>query len=548
MSIEHGIGYVGPNACRTRLGRARSRLAKFLPFGEMFDISAAPDRIGEVMPIEVKCPKCGRGHQARDELAGKRVKCSCGEALQVPATRSPCANPASLLDDLLPSAPPPAAAVALTRQPLRSIGTRKPTKANKSSLSTGAIIGIAGSAAAAIALIVGLVVWASGSLGTSTPDTAASGPSTAAPAGVEVTANSPAPVAGSAPAVAITALAKYADQIDEFLVTSKGNRLITTHADPGQGIRDCTFKLWDLGTGNELASFVATGYGGQLAATADGDLVTASGASQDTSKSHIGLFEFSTGKARFDLQIPHYVENGFSDDGTRLFFFDAYNFVAIDVNTGEQQQLEPPPRGQANYPYSLAYSPHGAMVADSWNEKKLEFADTKPDTVGRFRDVAHVEVFRAGTKEALLSTEAPSIVAVLAFSPDGGTLAAAFPDGQVVTWDTKSWKPSDSLTRPSTAGQIRSVDKMAISSGGQWVALKVMPSLGNRQLFEIWDLRSKQFHKLVGYAKDIAFTSDGSLIQTRISTAIGNNPEKDLFRFMNPATGDPLPIPPTKGK
>lgn len=39
------------------------------------------------MSIAVHCPKCGKGYQVRDELAGKQFKCQCGEVVAV-AVRS----------------------------------------------------------------------------------------------------------------------------------------------------------------------------------------------------------------------------------------------------------------------------------------------------------------------------------------------------------------------------------------------------------------------------------------------------------------------------
>lgn len=36
------------------------------------------------MAIAIKCPACGRGYKLKDELAGKRVKCQCGQPIIVP--------------------------------------------------------------------------------------------------------------------------------------------------------------------------------------------------------------------------------------------------------------------------------------------------------------------------------------------------------------------------------------------------------------------------------------------------------------------------------
>ena len=39
------------------------------------------------MPITVRCISCGKISQAKDELAGKKVKCRCGATLDVPAAK-----------------------------------------------------------------------------------------------------------------------------------------------------------------------------------------------------------------------------------------------------------------------------------------------------------------------------------------------------------------------------------------------------------------------------------------------------------------------------
>ena len=45
------------------------------------------------MPISLQCPNCGASYQLKDEMAGKRVKCRCGSAIQVPAAQQPNVNP-----------------------------------------------------------------------------------------------------------------------------------------------------------------------------------------------------------------------------------------------------------------------------------------------------------------------------------------------------------------------------------------------------------------------------------------------------------------------
>ena len=47
------------------------------------------------MAIAIKCPACGRGYKLKDELAGKRVKCQCGQPIIVPRPAEEAKPPAS---------------------------------------------------------------------------------------------------------------------------------------------------------------------------------------------------------------------------------------------------------------------------------------------------------------------------------------------------------------------------------------------------------------------------------------------------------------------
>ena len=84
------------------------------------------------MSIVIKCTGCGKAYKVRDDLAGKRVKCKCGQAMVVPAP-APAAesdaydlapmggsDPSSLLDeDLPPTAAGPAPSRAAVPPPAK---------------------------------------------------------------------------------------------------------------------------------------------------------------------------------------------------------------------------------------------------------------------------------------------------------------------------------------------------------------------------------------------------------------------------------------------
>jgi len=135
------------------------------------------------MAISIQCPQCGKSYNLRDDLAGKRVKCKCGQALAVP---QPAASEAyedlgagsDGLSDLFDEALPPATGGAalggglgdLAQTPMQPVlaPARRPSKdSGMSPLVLTAIIG----GGAAVVLFIGLMVF----LMTGSKDTTAAG-------------------------------------------------------------------------------------------------------------------------------------------------------------------------------------------------------------------------------------------------------------------------------------------------------------------------------------------------------------------------------------
>lgn len=123
------------------------------------------------MAISIQCPQCGKSYNLRDDLAGKRVKCKCGQALAVP---QPAASEAyedlgagsDGLSDLFDEALPPATGGAalggglgnLAQTPMQPVlaPARRPSKdSGMSPLVLTAIIG----GGAAVLLFIGLMIF-----------------------------------------------------------------------------------------------------------------------------------------------------------------------------------------------------------------------------------------------------------------------------------------------------------------------------------------------------------------------------------------------------
>ncbi|HEV3003812.1 MAG TPA: hypothetical protein VGX78_05095 [Pirellulales bacterium] len=215
----------------------------------------------------------------------------------------------------------------------------------------------------------------------------------------------------------------------------------------------------------------------------------------------------------------------FSGDGASLFCWTGgHRFLAIDVKTGEQLQLEPPPKGI--YIRFYAYSPHGSMLASGCTVTKVE-------ANGGFQNLPQLEVCHAGTKEVLLSTFVRDTVTALAFSPDGATLVAGLVGGPFLIWDTKQWQQSV-VERAADAPKVHQYEKIVVSADSDWLAVVAMAPLDQRgqQFGEIWTLRSKQSRTMGKGEVPVDFTPNGTLIV----------PSGGRLTFIYPATGEPLTL------
>jgi len=128
--------------------------------------------------IVIKCTGCGKQYKVRDDLAGKRVKCKCGQAMVVP-TPAPApepdaydlapmggSDPSSLLDENLPPtaagpALPPATALppAKKPEPVREPVKKAAKKGGGSTLAArlGPVAVMLGLMAVPVVLILGFI-------------------------------------------------------------------------------------------------------------------------------------------------------------------------------------------------------------------------------------------------------------------------------------------------------------------------------------------------------------------------------------------------------
>lgn len=108
------------------------------------------------MPITTKCAACGQTYAIRDEMAGKHVRCRCGQAIVVPEEGSVF----KLLDEL-----PPSAVATPSPHGRPAIGRR--TRAKSGSTAKSWLIPLAAASAVGIPSVL-LIMWVA--LSTSPPN------------------------------------------------------------------------------------------------------------------------------------------------------------------------------------------------------------------------------------------------------------------------------------------------------------------------------------------------------------------------------------------
>jgi WD40 repeat protein/tRNA A-37 threonylcarbamoyl transferase component Bud32 len=174
----------------------------------------------------------------------------------------------------------------------------------------------------------------------------------------------------------------------------------------------------------------------------------------------------------------------FSPDGNQLASGSADGNVRIwDVARGENVLTW---QGHASGVTGLAFDPGGKRLASTGR------GEPSP---------GELKLWDVGKEEALASQTWHTLLAAVAFSPDGRRLITACHDGNVFAWDTATLKPIGGFKGPKRLVQWTSV---AFSADGEWVAA------GSAAGFvRVWDGKTAQeFLNPTGASvSGLAFTS-----------------------------------------
>ena len=183
------------------------------------------------------------------------------------------------------------------------------------------------------------------------------------------------------------------------------------------GSWDKTIRLWDVASGKTTA--VLSGHTWAVRFSPDGKSLASAGGDKA-----IKLWDVASGKNTANLKgyITVIFCLAYSPDGKTVAAATGEPMIKLwDTATGENFATLRQDFGKINY---VAYSPDGKTLASAAGGKVSSFASTQGDTTVRLWDLAT-------QKSTVVLRGRPEGFRVVAFSPDGKTLASGSLDGTI---------------------------------------------------------------------------------------------------------------------
>lgn len=278
---------------------------------------------------------------------------------------------------------------------------------------------------------------------------------------------------------------------------------------------DNTIRAWEAATGKELRQVTAGALAYFSALSADGR--TAVVASTKDGVQKIEIWDVNAAKAVRELDVPQGRVFGslvFAPDGKTLAARGTDQLLRLyDTATGkEQAQIGEPavnPGDQAvrNIPGTvMLYSADGTTLATTWTVYN--------NTNGQSHTIVYLWQVSSGKQVGRLQTPNNTMLAALAFSPDGRTIATLCrPNGNpppadsltISLWEAATGKERCRLKGGAVGYQAAA---LAFSADG-----RVLASSGADNIIRLWSVRTgKELGQFAGHQSGIAslvFAADG---------------------------------------
>jgi WD40 repeat protein len=293
----------------------------------------------------------------------------------------------------------------------------------------------------------------------------------------------------------------HTDAIQFVAFSHDGKKLLS-------GSRDGTARVWDLGRKSEPPRLQeGTARIMDLACSADGSRIAA------TQANMVRVWDARTGK--FLQQLPRPGSRAgwpparalaFAPDGKRLAVGDVngaihlWNLeIGMHLATLEDAAGLPPIKARRGVA-ALTFSPDGKLLVCGHGMLSGSAVDYKQ--VARVWDVETNKILRT-------FAHGNSIYAAR-FSHDGRLLVTGCADGQIRTWDTRTWTPGRTIKTVEKVNSQR-IRCMALSPDDSLVAAGRLDGA-----IHVWELRSgKQLFEVSEHGRTVAavaFTPDGKTL------------------------------------
>ncbi len=296
------------------------------------------------------------------------------------------------------------------------------------------------------------------------------------------------------------------------------------------GARDATVKLWNIETGENIATFVRNAIGVESVAFSRNGKMLAAG----TEGGPVKLWDIENGQnlATFKGEAPRVFSVAFSSDGQTIASGGSDNTIKLwDVATKQNIATL---LGHEDIIFSVAFSPDGKILASGSQDDtvKLWHVETGQDLhTFKHRERVFSVAFSPDGKVVaggawrgikLWNIETGEEVRLkggttvrsgsIAFSPDGATFASAGVDrfggtsGAVTLWDIETGKELATLP-----GHTERIPAVAFSPDGTTVASGLRDGT-----VKLWNAKTgENIHTYRGGGYAVAFSPDGKTLAAR---------------------------------